>query len=113
VGKFDLQEKLVDYTLTLCRNETTSNVEGRSMIDWSFLLYSAPLLTLALALLGIFFSKDGTSNRLTRVGYLILGLTVASGALAIYDARQKDLGSANSAKSSKAFASVPTNSANH
>jgi hypothetical protein len=51
--------------------------------------YVAPLLTLALAILGFFFAREGEDKRLSSLGYVILGLTVASGVFAAYDADQK------------------------
>lgn len=47
--------------------------------------YIAAALTLILGVLGIFFSKSGELNKISRIGVGILTLTVASGVLALYD----------------------------
>jgi len=52
--------------------------------------YLAPIVTAVLAVLGIFFSKEGKLGELTRIGYTILALTLVSGGLAVYDVYDKD-----------------------
>ena len=55
--------------------------------------YLAVALTLVLAMLGIFFSKSGEANKISRVGRLILWLTIISGIVALLDAHGKRISS--------------------
>jgi hypothetical protein len=54
------------------------------------LSYAIPTITVILAVLGILFGKDGNISSLTRTGTLILGLTIVSGTLGLWDVYRKD-----------------------
>lgn len=49
----------------------------------------SPALTLLLAVLGIFYGRDGAKSKITKVGWFILALTLLSGLASIKDAVQK------------------------
>src|SRR5687767_11683713 len=51
--------------------------------------YLAPILTLILAILGIFFSKPESSGSLSTLGYTILLFTLCSGSYSIYETHQR------------------------